>query len=98
MFIPRSIMSTTSVAWACGCSLPPMFPNDTTGRPSFMMNAGMIVWNNHCGAQPEPNPARLALTEGNADQSLHGSVHLCLLLPWYRAGWDPRKDGEAVGW
>ena len=38
-------MSTSSVACACTWTEPPMFPKAITGWPSFITNAGMIVWN-----------------------------------------------------
>ena len=49
--MPRSIMFTISVAWACACSSPPMLPKESSGWPSFITNAGMIVRNGRlCGA------------------------------------------------
>ena len=49
--MPRSTMLTISVACACACSSPPMLPNDRSGCPSFMTNAGMMVRNGRlCGA------------------------------------------------
>ena len=49
--MPRSMKFTISVAWACACSSPPMLPNDSSGCPSFITNAGMIVRNGRlCGA------------------------------------------------
>ena len=38
-------MFTSSVACAWTWTEPPMFPNAITGWPSFITNAGMIVWN-----------------------------------------------------
>ena len=44
-------MFTISVAWACACSSPPMLPKASSGRPSFMTKAGMMVRNGRlCGA------------------------------------------------
>ena len=44
-------MFTISVACAWACSSPPMLPKASSGRPFFMMNAGMMVMNGRlCGA------------------------------------------------
>ena len=44
-------MFTSSVAWAWACSSPPMLPKASSGWPSFITNAGMMVRNGRlCGA------------------------------------------------
>jgi len=44
-FCFQSIIRSSVCRCPCGCMLPPITPKLICGLPSFIRNAGMIVWN-----------------------------------------------------
>ena len=43
--MPNSMRFSSTCTCPCGCMSPPITPNDSQGRPSFITIAGTSVWN-----------------------------------------------------